>query len=52
MCGRNFRRPRAGDVHDSRADISAAQALLGYNPVVTFEDGLKRTIEFYSSQMH
>ena len=46
-----FQAPRAGDVHDSRADISAAQALLSYNPVVSFEDGLKRTIEFYSSQM-
>ncbi len=32
--------PRAGDVRDSLADISAARALLGYEPVTSFEDGL------------
>jgi nucleoside-diphosphate-sugar epimerase len=31
---------RAGDVRDSQADISKAQRLLGYHPVVRFEDGL------------
>src|SRR5688572_29305460 len=39
--------PRAGDVRDSQADISKAQRLLGYQPIVSFEDGLKRTIEWY-----
>lgn len=47
----NFDAPRPGDVRDSRADIAAAQALLGYSPVVSFEEGLKRTIEFYAAQM-
>ncbi len=38
---------RPGDVKDSQADIAKAQRLLGYQPIVSFEDGLKRTIEWY-----
>jgi UDP-glucose 4-epimerase len=38
---------RQGDVRDSQADISKAKALLGYEPTVSFEDGLTRTIEWY-----
>jgi UDP-N-acetylglucosamine/UDP-N-acetyl-alpha-D-glucosaminouronate 4-epimerase len=40
---------RKGDVHDSQADISKAERLLGYRPTVSFEDGLKRTLEWYRS---
>lgn len=35
---------RAGDVRDSEADIRAAKKLIGYEPIVTFEEGLRRTI--------
>jgi nucleoside-diphosphate-sugar epimerase len=38
--------PRAGDVRDSQADISKARTLLGYKPIVSFEDGLERTLEW------
>ena len=38
---------RKGDVRDSQADIRKAKALLGYEPVVSFEDGLARTIAWY-----
>jgi nucleoside-diphosphate-sugar epimerase len=38
---------RAGDVRDSQADISKAKQILGYSPVVTFEEGLRRTVEWY-----
>ena len=38
---------RPGDVKDSQADIAKAQRLLGYQPAISFEDGLKRTIEWY-----
>ena len=38
---------RAGDVRDSQADIAKAKRLLGYEPVVSFEDGLARTIDWY-----
>ncbi|HET7694773.1 MAG TPA: SDR family oxidoreductase [Vicinamibacterales bacterium] len=38
---------RAGDVHDSQADISKARRILGYEPIVSFEDGLQRTVAWY-----
>jgi len=38
---------RSGDVKDSQADISKAKRLLGYQPIVSFEEGLKRTMEWY-----
>jgi len=38
---------RAGDVRDSQADISKAQRILGYEPIVSFEEGLERTIAWY-----
>jgi len=38
--------PRAGDIRASWADLSAARELLGYEPSVGLEDGLRRTIEF------
>ncbi|MDA0660158.1 MAG: SDR family oxidoreductase [Planctomycetota bacterium] len=41
--------PRAGDVRDSLADISAARKCLGYDPPHTFEEGLERTVEYYKS---
>jgi nucleoside-diphosphate-sugar epimerase len=44
-----YAEPRAGDVRDSQADIAKARKILGYEPTVSFEDGLKRTIEWYRS---
>jgi nucleoside-diphosphate-sugar epimerase len=41
---------RAGDVKDSQADISKARRLLDYEPAISFEDGLKRTIEWYRAE--
>ena len=38
---------RKGDVRDSQADIGKAKALLGYEPIVAFEEGISRTIEWY-----
>ena len=38
---------RAGDVRFSRADIRRIRADLGYDPQVTFEDGLARTLRWY-----
>jgi nucleoside-diphosphate-sugar epimerase len=40
---------RSGDVKDSQADITKAKRILGYQPIVSFEEGLKRTIEWYRS---
>jgi nucleoside-diphosphate-sugar epimerase len=39
--------PRAGDVRDSQADITRAREVLGYAPLVSFEEGLQRTLEWY-----
>lgn len=38
---------RVGDVRDSQADISRAQALLGYEVRVSVEEGMRRTVEWY-----
>ena len=38
---------RAGDVKHSQADISRARAVLGYQPIVGFEEGLRPTVEWY-----
>ncbi|HMO03237.1 MAG TPA: SDR family oxidoreductase [Kiritimatiellia bacterium] len=38
---------RAGDVRDSQADSSRAKAMIGWEPKVTFEEGLRRTIAWY-----
>jgi nucleoside-diphosphate-sugar epimerase len=40
--------PRTGDIRDSQADISLAHQVLGYEPLVHFEDGLERTWAWYS----
>jgi UDP-glucose 4-epimerase len=38
---------RAGDVRESMADITLARKLLGYEPQVTFKEGLRRSIGYY-----
>ncbi|MDQ6699983.1 MAG: SDR family oxidoreductase [Acidobacteriota bacterium] len=43
----NYGPPRAGDVRDSQADTQSATAELGHDPQFSFEDGLKRTLEWY-----
>jgi nucleoside-diphosphate-sugar epimerase len=40
---------RGGDIKHSLADISAAERHLGYTPQVTFEDGLRKTVDWYRS---
>src|ERR671936_2806230 len=39
-----YKDPRPGDVRDSQADISKARHLLGYEPLVPLEEGLKATL--------
>src|SRR5438128_7890414 len=41
---------RAGDVKHSLADLSRAEKHLGYKPKVDFEEGLRRTIEWYRNR--
>jgi len=42
-----YEETRKGDVRDSQADITKARELLGYQPTVSFEEGLRKTIEWY-----
>jgi nucleoside-diphosphate-sugar epimerase len=42
--------PRGGDVRDSLADISRAQKAMGYKTLVEFEEGLRRTVEWYKRE--
>jgi len=42
---RRFAPPRAGDIRDSWAAISAARDVLGYEPRVELEEGLRRTVD-------
>ena len=41
---------RAGDVKHSLADLSRTEKYLGYKPKVNFEEGLRRTVEWYRGQ--
>lgn len=45
-----FALPRPGDILHSRADISKAQELLDFTPVVSFDEGLARTVAWYQRQ--
>jgi len=43
-----FDAARPGDVKHSQADMSRLQGLTGFKQVVGFEEGLRRTVEWYS----
>lgn len=44
-----FAEARVGDVRESLADITQAREVLGYEPVIDFDEGLRRSIEYYRS---
>jgi len=41
--------PRTGDILHSQADVSLARKVLGYEPGVQFEEGLRRTWDWYKA---
>jgi nucleoside-diphosphate-sugar epimerase len=53
---RKYDPPRKGDIRDSQADITQAREILGYDPRIGFEDGLRRTWEWhcgeYAASLH
>ena len=42
-----YEAPRAGDVRDSLADLTRARTLLGYEPRVSLQEGLRRTFDWW-----
>lgn len=42
-----FEPSRPGDIRDSLADISLAKELLGWQPAVSFEEGIDRTVDSF-----
>ncbi|HEV2287837.1 MAG TPA: SDR family oxidoreductase [Candidatus Acidoferrales bacterium] len=51
ICGKQiaakYDPPRTGDILHSLADVSSARKLLGYSPLVNFEEGLRLTWDWY-----
>jgi nucleoside-diphosphate-sugar epimerase len=45
-----YKERRTGDVMHSQADISKAQRLLGYTPLVPLEEGLRHTLDWCRSE--
>ena len=54
MLGRSLARKhepgRVGDVPHTLADVSAAKRDMGYEPLVGFEEGLRRTVQFFTGR--
>ncbi len=42
---------RAGDVRDSQASVEAAEQAFGYRVVVDFEEGIRKTVDWYRAQI-
>ena len=47
----NYTEPRAGDVKHSLADISLAEKSIGYQPTISFKDGLELAIDWYRDNL-
>jgi nucleoside-diphosphate-sugar epimerase len=43
---RRYLPPRPGDLRDSWADVSESRRVLGYEPAVSLDEGLRRTAAF------
>ncbi len=54
MLGHSLKRKhlpsRVGDVPHTLADVSQAKRDMGYTPLVEFDEGLKRTVEFFTGR--
>ncbi len=47
----NYTAARPGDVKHSLADITLAEKIIGFKPVVTFSEGLQKAIEWYRENL-
>ncbi|HEV8543494.1 MAG TPA: SDR family oxidoreductase [Verrucomicrobiae bacterium] len=46
----DFQSARAGDVQFSRADVSKAERVLGYQPTATLQAGMRETLQYYRAK--
>jgi nucleoside-diphosphate-sugar epimerase len=47
----SYAEARRGDIKHSLADISLAKRHLGYEPLIDFEEGLRKTFEWYTANL-
>ncbi len=47
----NYTDPRPGDIKHSLADISLAEKVIGYKPVIDFKQGLEKAIDWYRDNL-
>ncbi|MBN2377501.1 MAG: SDR family oxidoreductase [Sedimentisphaerales bacterium] len=47
----NYAPPREGDIKHSLADVSLAKKVIGYEPTVTFDQGIRRAIDWYKENL-
>jgi UDP-N-acetylglucosamine 4-epimerase len=47
----DFQEPRQGDVMHSLADISKARKEIGYDPQVSFKEGMSKTVAYFTSHL-
>jgi nucleoside-diphosphate-sugar epimerase len=45
-----YTKPQTGDIRHSFAAIEAAERYLGYKPLVQFDEGLRKTIDWYKNE--
>jgi len=43
--------PRPGDIKYSLADVTRAKEIIGYEPLVTFEEGIAKAIDWYKENL-
>ncbi|HKQ50159.1 MAG TPA: SDR family oxidoreductase [Phycisphaerae bacterium] len=46
----NYVPPRPGDIKHSWADVKLAEKVIGFRPIVTFRDGLRKAIDWYTGR--
>lgn len=47
-----FTDPRKGDIKHSLADISKAKKIIGYDPEISFAQGLQQTVDYFRLMLH
>ncbi len=46
-----FEAPRPGDIRHSQASVERLEAVLGFCPQTTLEEGLRQTVAWFQKQM-